>query len=69
MGQVTATIPRDGGSERHTQKLMNKGRHHDTESQGSVTFTVECVHNLRATQTKQSTTTARIDLSEFFMKP
>ena len=49
MGQATSVIPRDGASERHTQKLMEKGRNRDNETQGSVTFTVECSHNLRAT--------------------
>ena len=49
MGQRTVPVPGDGGSERTTGRLMGRGRHRNEEAQGTITFRVECAHNLRAT--------------------
>ncbi len=50
MGQVIATLPNpsDGG-ERRTIRLMNRGRHAETESQGTISFNVTHQADLRAT--------------------
>ena len=49
MGQRTVPVPGDGGSERTTGRLMGRGRHRNEEAQGTITFRVDCAHNLRAT--------------------
>ena len=50
MGEVTATLPNaDSGGERRTLRLMNRGRHAETEAEGSITFTVTHHSDLRAT--------------------
>ena len=49
MGQRTVPVPNDGGSERTTGRLMGRGRHRNEETQGTITFRVECNHDLRAT--------------------
>ena len=50
MGEVTATLPNaDSGGERRTLRLMNRGRHAETEAEGSITFTVTHYSDLRAT--------------------
>ena len=50
MGQASATLPAaDGGRERRTLKLMEKGNRNELETQGSVTFTVNHYADLRAT--------------------
>ncbi|XP_011408714.2 PREDICTED: calpain-5-like [Amphimedon queenslandica] len=47
MGQVSTTLPAaDGGSERRTMKLMEKGN--EAETQGSVSFTISHHSDLRA---------------------
>ena len=47
MGQVSTTLPAaDGGDERRTMKLMEKGN--EAETQGSVSFTVSHHSDLRA---------------------
>lgn len=49
MGQVSATLPAaDSGGERRTLKLMEKGSRSETESHGSITFTVNHHSDLRA---------------------
>ena len=49
MGQVSVPVPPDGSNERHTMKLMGRGRHSEEETQGTIMFRVECSHNLKAT--------------------
>ena len=49
MGQKSCLVPGDGRSERVTGKLMGRRRHRNEETQGSVTFKIDCSHDLRAT--------------------
>ena len=49
MGQRTVPVPSDGGAERTTGRLMGRRRHRNEETQGTITFRVECAHDLRAT--------------------
>lgn len=50
MGQVLATLPNPGdGGERRTMRLMNRGRHAETEVEGKITFNVTHQADLRAT--------------------
>ena len=51
MGQVMADLPNAdrAGGERRTLRLMNRGRHAETESEGSITFNVTHQSDLRAT--------------------
>ena len=50
MGQVTATLPNPGsGGERRTLRLFNRGRHAETEVEGTITFNVTHQADLRAT--------------------
>ena len=49
MGQVTSGLgAADGAGKMHTLRLMEKGRHADTETQGTITFTIHHYANLRA---------------------
>ncbi len=49
MGQRTVVVPTDGKSDRYTGRLMGRRRHRNEETQGTLTFTIECNHNTRAT--------------------
>ncbi|KAL5506663.1 hypothetical protein EMCRGX_G008375 [Ephydatia muelleri] len=49
MGQVTMPLPRDGArEEHHVMKLMDRGRHNDRETQGSIVFEVTNSRDLRS---------------------
>lgn len=49
MGQRTAPVPAEGHSERVTGKLMGRRRNRSEETQGTLTFRIECSNDLRAT--------------------
>ena len=49
MGQRSGAVPAVGHTERVTGKLMGRRRHRNEETQGTITFKIECSNDLRAT--------------------